>query len=204
MTTTTNHSQHSTSIVKVTEFQSELRFETLQQLHDRGEELAKSVATAERLTLENEELQTQIKNLEASAEAMAADSEALQTQVQNLESSARDVQQVEKLASEARARVEEEKSELEEQKSKLEEEIKELKAGETNALEDNRRLRIEYDTITQEKKKLQDCFDSIEIQHRENLTKVVEGHAVSVHQLKTEHLREIDKVRSSCNEAHRE
>jgi chromosome segregation ATPase len=155
---------------------SSQRIGVQRQLDDRQGDLEVSAAVVADLTGQNEVLKTQIKDFET-------------------------VTQEDQRAKQSAA---EEIAQLKEQKTKWEEDVKELQAREQTALETSARLQTDYENVTKEKQQLQDAFDQAAKSHQEHLTRTEGERADHIHQLKVEHLEEVDKVKLDCEEAHRE
>ena len=205
-----NNDLHTEASAKISALQNELRqsqdrlgeaeeqrIEAQQHSHSKQEELGISAAIVADLTVKNEALNTQVKDLESSLD---------------------NAQRLKQPVSDALARLEEQHAEL---KEKVDEhQIREKAAREAsdrlqndydNLAEERRqlqdtsdRLREDFDTIAKEQQQLQDALDRSKNEHQDNLTMVERGHAESIHHLKSDHREEIEKLRSDCEEAHRE
>jgi hypothetical protein len=166
----------------------------LKQAQDRGDE-----AQSQRMGLKRQ-LDHRERELGVSAaviEDLTAQNEALKIQIKDFEAATEDVQRAKQLAAEDMAQ-------LEEQKTNLQEEVKELQNREQTALVNSNRLQSDYDDLTKTKQQLQDACDLAGERHREDLTRMEGEHEDSIHQLNTKHLKNAEKIRSDCEEAHHE
>lgn len=173
------------------------RIEAQQQSHSKQEELGISAAIVADLTVKNEALNTQVKDLESSLyDAQRVDPRAsddlvrLEEQHGELKEKVEEHQTREKAAREASDRLQNDYNNLAEEKRQLQ--------------DTSDHLREDYNTIAKEQQPLQDALDRSKSEHQENLTMVERGHAEAMHHLESEHREEIEKLRSDCEDAHRE
>jgi chromosome segregation ATPase len=180
---TNDHPSHRQSSVK--DFKSKHRrllmkvglqtIDLQQRLDNAQDELAESGAAIERSVQQNQELETQIRNLETRVKGFGVPNE--------------DAQRQEEAAYAANAR-------SDEQIARLEQEVEKLKSREGALLEANHHHELDVHALEVEKKRLEVALNSEQASRKAEIERLVISHAQEAEKVVVEHQKAIDELKS--------